>query len=353
MRKHLVLLGILAILLAFTSCSGKKGKGILTHTSTGRAYELLVVIDPGMMERPAGEALMDVINSDVPGLPAAEPSFRRMFTSPSNFDATLKMVRNIIIAKVDPKLYTQPKFVVEKDVYSYPQTILNIQAPDEQSFRNFVEANKQQIIDLFDRAEMNRQIDVLRQNHNAQVDKEVKEMFDCDIWIPGDLSSFKKGKDFLWFGTNAATRDRNFVIYSFPYRDKDTFTKAYFIHKRDSVMKVNIPGAREGMYMSTQDSVFTDTRPMAVHGEYCYEAKGLWNVKGDMMGGPYVAHMRVDTKNHRVIVAEIFVYSPDTPQRNLVKQMEASLYTLRLPNDNEDNNEISLGVTREKTTDKK
>ena len=37
-------------------------------------------------------------------------------------------------------------------------------------------------------------------------------------------------------------------MYSYPYTDKDTFTKDYFIHKRDSVMKANIPGEREGMY---------------------------------------------------------------------------------------------------------
>ena len=42
------------------------------------------------------------------------------------------------------------------------------------------------------------------------------------------------------------TGDQNFVIYSYPYTDKDTFTKEYFVHKRDSVMKINIPGAREG-----------------------------------------------------------------------------------------------------------
>ena len=37
--------------------------------------------------------------------------------------------------------------------------------------------------------------------------------------------------------TNRATADMNFVMYSYPYTDKDTFTKDYFIHKRDSVMK--------------------------------------------------------------------------------------------------------------------
>ena len=41
--------------------------------------------------------------------------------------------------------------------------------------------------------------------------------------------------------------------------------------------------------------------------------------------------MRLDEKNQRIIVSEIFVYSPDKLKRNLVRQMEASLYTLRLP----------------------
>ena len=54
------------------------------------------------------------------------------------------------------------------------------------------------------------------------------------------------------------------------------------------------------------------------------------------MGGPYVSHMRLDEKNQRIIVAEVFVYSPDKLKRNLIRQMEASLYTLRLPGEQKD-----------------
>ena len=43
--------------------------------------------------------------------------------------------------------------------------------------------------------------------------------------------------------------------------------------------------------------------------------------------------MRVDRANGRVIVAEAFIYSPDKMKRNLMRQMKASLYTLRLPNE--------------------
>jgi polyphosphate kinase len=68
-----------------------------------------------------------------------------------------------------------------------------------------------------------------------------------------------------------------------------------------------------------------------VQGGFALEARGLWRMKGDFMGGPFVSHSRVDTVNNRVVTAEIFVYSPDKMKRNLVRTMEASLYTLKLP----------------------
>ena len=306
MRKHLFYLSLALVAIAFSACSSGK-KGVFGATSSGRAYEILVVVDPAMWERPAGRALYDVLDTDVPGLPQSERSFRMMYTSPANYDATLKLIRNIIIADVQD-IYTQPKFKYAKDVYASPQPILTIQAPDEASFETFVTENKQTIIDFFTRAEMNRQIAQLERKHNDYVSTKVKSMFDCDVWVPAELSSTKQGENFFWAGTNAATADQNFVIYSFPYRDKNTFTKEYFVQMRDSVMKANIPGAK---------------------------------------GGPYVSNMRLDPVNQRIIVVEAFIYSPDKLKRNLMRQMEASLYTLRVPGDKQTGAEIPLGVKKE------
>lgn len=341
MKKHFFYLSMVWVLTLVTACSGKKG--VFTPTSSGRAYEVLVVVDPGLWERPAGRALFDVLDTDVPGLPQSERSFRIMYTAPASYDATLKLIRNIILVDVNKDRYTQPKFKHAKDVYAAPQSILTIQAPDEKSFETFVTENKQVIVDYFTHAEMNRQIAALEGKHSDYVATKVKSKFDCDVWVPGELASFKEGEDFFWAGTNTATGDRNFVIYSYPYTDKDTFTKEYFIHKRDSVMEVNIPGAREGMYMMT-DSLMTDVRPISVLGEYALEARGLWRVKGDFMGGPYVSHVRLDRANQRIIVSEIFVYSPDKLKRNLVRQMEASLYTVKLPGSKQEDVEIPVGA---------
>lgn len=187
------------------------------------------------------------------------------------------------------------------------------------------------IIDFFTRAEMNREIKTLEKKHNQTISAKVGSLFDCDIWMPVEMESYKEGKDFFWSSTNL--NDMNFVMYTFPFRDENTFTKAYFIHKRDSVMKVNIPGEREGMYMETADSAFVDVRNIAVKGDYAFEARGLWEMKNDAMGGPFVSHMRVDRANARVVVVEGFVYNPGKLKRDQIRRLNAALYTLKLPSE--------------------
>ncbi len=64
MKKYFFYLSIALVAFVVASC-GLKGN----HTSSGRAYELLVVVDHGVWDRAAGRALHDALDSDVPGLP--------------------------------------------------------------------------------------------------------------------------------------------------------------------------------------------------------------------------------------------------------------------------------------------
>ena len=210
--------------------------------------------------------------------------------------------------------------------------IMTIQAPDGASFEEFVTKNRQVILDFFTKAEMNRQINLMKKGHSEVVSAKVGSMFGCDVWVPADMERYKQGEDFLWASNDRNTSDvsMNFVIYSYPYTDKNTFTKDFFVHKRDSVMKINIPGAKEGQYMAT-DAKYVDVKNVTVRGEYALEARGLWYMENDMMGGPFVSHARVDRPNGRVVVVEAFVYAPEKKKRDLMRQLEASLYTLNLP----------------------
>ena len=76
-------------------------------------------------------------------------------------------------------------------------------------------------------------------------------------------------------------------------------------------------------------------RTFNLNGKFLAEMRGLWDVKGDVMGGPFVSHTRLDEANNRIITAEAFIYEPEKKKRNLMRQAEAALYTLKLPYEKE------------------
>ncbi len=355
MKKTLFCIAALALALSIASCGNKEGaakegtkkedvkkkatakkatsqkkKNLLMPNASGLPYEMLVVMDDAQWDRPLGRAVFNVLDTDVPGLPQSERSFRISRVAPDGFNSNMfKIMRNVIRVDIQD-IYTQPKFKFARNVYSYPQMIMTLQAPDEESLTEYINNNRQSIIDFFTKAEMNREIENLRERHNPEVSRLAEEILDVDIWVPWELNKFKKGKDFLWASTNVGKKDMNLVLYSYPYTDKNTFTLDYFLQKRDSVMKANIPGGPKGSYMTTNhDYVYVEDG--TVRGKYAQIARGLWRIQGDRMGGPFVSHSRVDEANGRVVVAEAFIYAPESLKRDLLRRMEAALYTLQLP----------------------
>ncbi len=106
-------------------------------------------------------------------------------------------------------------------------------------------------------------------------------------------------------------------------------------------MEKNLPGEKPGMYMQT-DTLCTMIKPIVVHGMYAMETRGLWIMKDDCMGGPFVSHSRVDTEANKVLVVEGFVYAPEKMKRGLMRRLEGSLYTLMLP---EEQDNMSVVIT--------
>lgn len=310
----------------------KKKKTLsLLPVAGGAPYELLVIMGNEQWERPVGRALFAVLDTDLPGVAQPERQFRMSRIDPSSFDGMFKIFRNIV--KVDVSdIYSSAKMKYARDSYARTQMIVTLQAHDEQQLTEFLETYGEQMLDLFTRVELNREIENLSEQHNEKVSAMVQDLFGCDVWIPQELQQYKKGKDFLWASTNRGSKDLNFVMYTYPYTSTETFTLEYYMARRDSMMKANIPGGPEGSYMTTQHD-FVNVKDMTVKGQYAQFARGLWRVQGDHMGGPFVAMSRVDVPNNRVVVVEGFVYAPESLKRNLIRKMEAVLYTLQLPDE--------------------
>lgn len=325
MKKHL--LSIIP-LLAWLLCSCQQTD--FMPNASGRPYEVLVVMDSVDWNAPHGRALFNVLDTDVPMLPQSERSFRISRTEKKDFDRILNIFRNIIIVNIDKTQFTRTKMKFARNKYAMDQIVLTINSPSNEEFQKFCTEHRQDIVDFLTKMEMNRLIKELKKK-NSKVTRELaKEIFECEVNAPIELTSFKQGKDFLWTSNNTPTGMMSIVMYSFPYEGPHIFNKQYLVNKRDSAMKANLPGEKPGMYMAT-DTLCTMVKPINVHGEYAMEMRGLWYMENDCMGGPYVSHHRVDTEKGKVIVIEGFVYAPEKMKRGLIRRLEGSLYTLKLP----------------------
>ena len=86
----------------------------------------------------------------------------------------------------------------------------------------------------------------------------------------------------------------------------------------DSILRTNMPGETDSMYMVISH----------------LSERGLWEMKGDAMGGPYVMH-RIHRQTSKAAKPGYslyiigFVYAPEMKKKILTKQLEAAISTIK------------------------
>ena len=193
----------------------------------------------------------------------------------------------------------------------------------------FVTKNSETIVNYFLEKELERNAEWLKSDVRLPVTR-VQQMFGIDIHFPKAIANFEEGQNFLW-GTNNSGRGRqDIVVYQFPYRSETVFEKDSLIKVRNEDLGKHIKGSFESQ-MSTAQVYSPDYRTMYVDGVFRAELRGLWEMTTDMMGGPFVMHAFVNENTGMVIVVEVYVYAPEMNKRNLMRNLEATLYTISIP----------------------
>lgn len=280
-----------------------------------------------------GELLREQLRTPVPALPQAEASMRITYSAPSGFSGLLRYVRNILIVSVDPDRYTKAGMKESVDEWAGGQHVVTLYAPTTAALTEYLLFNESKLVDHFNRVERARWIEGLARSHSHWIDEKLKAGFGISLLVPEDMSASKEEPDFFW-GSNNANRGRtDILVYSFPYTSREAFTKDYLVAMRDSVVKRNVPGSFPNSYMKTEKRFELSYEPITYRGEYCGVLRGLWRMEGDKMGGPFVCHALLDKRKQRVIVVEGFVYAPESQKANLMRRLEAALFTFRFVGD--------------------
>ncbi len=63
---------------------------------------------------------------------------------------------------------------------------------------------------------------------------------------------------------------------------------------------------------------------------YALLIRGLWTAENDFMGGPFVLNVVLDEKNSRIIYMMGYVYAPDGKKRNMLRQVESIVNSMKI-----------------------
>lgn len=326
------MLTLLAVVL-LAACSGEGEKKKVLVSSKGLPSELLLVVDKEVWDSDLQDSINGIVKAQVPGLMQVEELFRVTRIFSNNYDPTYTTFHTKLFIKVDRDL-KKPMMGTRRNEYAKPQLELVVAAPSIDVLREYLTLNAERIKEILVESQIEKRVELLRKTYSKKVDDDLKEVLGMSVRASENMRATKKGERFLWGGTNLLAKDLNLVVYTYDWHGEDLLDTGRYVEKRDSVMKHNIPGSNEGQWMQTvrereHKRPLVECAEREINGRKVMEARGLWEMRNGALGGPFVSISRVDTAARRVIVGEGFVYSPSTDKRDLVRQMEAVLRTLR------------------------
>jgi len=333
---------ILALVALLVVACGKNER--LLTSATGSIYECLIVSDASVKE-----PLCTTMGADMYGLPQMEATFTVTHVTTPQFDDFLKSTRNILLVDINEHKYTHVLAKKSRDVWSKPQAVIRIQAPSAEAFTDYWRTSGEAVREWFVQEELARQLRFYRASTNKDA-RTILNKQGYDLLIPEDFMIIKNEKlkikndseavDVLWCCNNKGPMRKDIIVYSYPYTAQEQFSNQSIIDMRNAVLGSIVSAQVEGSHMGTEYKHFPPvSRQVAalrdtVGGFYGMETRGLWKMlDGEAMGGPFVSLTRLDPVNARVVTAETFLFAPGQKKRNAMRQLEAVLYSLQMPDE--------------------
>ncbi len=302
-------------------------------SATGKAGEMLVVMEQNQWDRQPGEVVRNIFQRNIPMFLQPEPMFDIVRIEQKSFVKLFETHRHILIADVGAE-HARPTIEIQRDVWSYPQMLVRIKAPNDSAFLAVMERNEEALLEYYLGMERERLINAYKRMTNHVARNAVKNMFGISMVVPEGYYVAVEGDQFIWLRRTGTREDLDMgvLIASLPYKDpaKD-FDPVTIAARRDSLTKRYIPGQFEGSYMTTYPELDLQIRDFNFNGLYAREARSLWRVEGDHMGGPFINYTTIDEHTNRLFIFDGFVYAPNFKKRDYLRQVMAVIYSVEFP----------------------
>ncbi len=316
--------------------------------SYGQFHQLLIVIDSTSWKSDLGNTIKKYLTSDFLVLPQSEPIFDLKQKTKETFHGELNKFRNIIfIAALNEKNNTaryinkiiKAKNVERSDFYYFsvkdpwakPQLVTYIYAP---TTKELLTGLNEQIQDIIQRL---KEFDYLciqnalyRSKENTKLKTLLNDKFNIHLFIPYDFKLAINDSAFAWIKKETRAASLNIIVHCTPFDDNKQFHIDKIIQRRNILGEKYIPGEIKGSYMITDTIIPVIHKEINFNELYAIEARGLWRLKNDFMGGAFINYSIFDKKFNRIVTLEGFIYAPGKKKRNMIMKLDAILKSLSI-----------------------
>jgi hypothetical protein len=337
MKKISIKLMLFAGLVAgIGSCKG--GSGTYLPPCTGKPGEVLVIIADDLYKGAVGDTLVQLLTQDMPALPqtgmeGAEPMFNLIQLPPSGLTNMVRPARNLIIVDLGPQ-YPKAEMKVYHDYWADQQILVRIHAPDKAQLLRLVSEEGPKLVQILQDGEVDRYMAYSRKYQNHDLGEQILRNHGILINFPQGFQARVDTGHFVWAQYEPPEKILGVLIWDYPYKSEQQLELNNLEEFTNRFLEPRVPGPSgpgNNSYMQIVTEFPVLTRTFKINGNYVREMRGLWQVKVDFMGGPFVSWTFVDEARNRLVTCLAFVYSPRSNKRNDIRNMEGILKTVNFP----------------------
>lgn len=295
-------------------------------SSSGKPGEVAVVCSKAEWEGDPGSKLRELLSSEVPYLPQAEPLYDLFNVPQQAFNKVFQVHRNIIVLDTDKK-NTESSLTFYSNIWAAPQLVIGIKAATPEDAARLIAEKGSKILATLRQTERDRVLNNITEFENKELYTSVENMFGAGPHFPSGYTVKKVAEDFMWISYETTYTIQSVLIWKYPYGGPEDMTPEALAAKRNEMTQKHIPCTREGSYMMLNPDIFPGYEHIKAGGRDILEMRGLWEAYNDFMGGPFVSHTFLSEDGSEIITLDGFVYAPKYDKRNYVRQVEAILYS--------------------------
>ncbi|MCB9290265.1 MAG: DUF4837 family protein [Lewinellaceae bacterium] len=353
---QIIMLSVIIASFFLQSCTEDARRGLRpVPTAFGNLNEIVVVMDADMWDRPVGDTLRYYYSSAYPLLPQPEPIFDLRHFTPEelNKDPLRKELRTyMIVGNLNDENSPATKMIINdigkenarkakedkdynsaigRDKWAKGQLLIYEFGYSEDELINILKDNFPAVrkrVNQFD----DKKVDayVYLDGQNKRLEEEVKQDMDVSLRIPSDYFLAVNDDDVIWMRRETDETSSNIILKKIPYTDQSQLSKENIIAIRDSIGKQYISSTLPGTYMQTNDvDLPVLTYVTKINGYYTLEARGIWEIVDDYMGGAFMSYLILNPNTNELLFVDGFLHAPGEDKRDLMQYIEHIIKTIR------------------------